>query len=97
MVKLMELGGMVIVISGLFSFIFNYSHVLGSLLSLELIGLGIYFLMGLGSGFLGSEMFCVLYFLVMMVSEGVLGISLLVMMSSTHSSDMMKHYNSLLC
>nr|AUO29130.1 NADH dehydrogenase subunit 4L [Platorchestia japonica] len=79
------------------SFILNYSHLLNSLLSLEMISLSVYFLFGVGFVFLGGEMFYLLYFLVMMVCEGVLGLSLLIAITYGFGEDYFKSINVLVC
>nr|AYB71584.1 NADH dehydrogenase subunit 4L [Platorchestia sp. AKP-2018] len=79
------------------SFILNYSHLLNSLLSLEMISLSVYFLLSVSFVFLGGEMFYLLYFLVMMVCEGVLGLSLLIAVTYGFGVDYFKAINILMC
>nr|AUO29143.1 NADH dehydrogenase subunit 4L [Platorchestia parapacifica] len=82
---------------GFLSFILNYMHLLNSLLSLEMISLSVYFLLSVSFVFLGSEMFYLLYFLVMMVCEGVLGLSILIAVTYGFGGDYFKSINILLC
>nr|BBN80011.1 NADH dehydrogenase subunit 4L [Grandidierella fasciata] len=81
----------------LLKFIFNFNHLLNSLLTLEFVSLS--FLLGL------SEIICVydnhnvflLYFLVMVVCEGVLGLSFLILMSFNYGNDYLFSFNKLTC
>nr|CCI69377.1 NADH dehydrogenase subunit 4L [Metacrangonyx sp. 4 MDMBR-2012] len=85
------------VLMGLVKFILNDNFVLISLLSLEYISLLMYLLMSMSLPLLGGEMYYLLYFLVMMICEGVLGLSLMILISFSHSSGLMKLYNSSSC
>nr|YP_009515499.1 NADH dehydrogenase subunit 4L [Parhyale hawaiensis]AAT69315.1 NADH dehydrogenase subunit 4L [Parhyale hawaiensis]AYB71610.1 NADH dehydrogenase subunit 4L [Parhyale hawaiensis] len=85
------------VFSAVFSFVMNYNHLLNSLLSLEMISLSLYFLMGLGYMVLGMEIYNLLYFLVMLVCEGVLGLSILIMIVYGYGEDYMKSFSVLMC
>nr|CCI69494.1 NADH dehydrogenase subunit 4L [Metacrangonyx sp. 1 MDMBR-2012] len=81
----------------LIKFIFNDMYMLISLLSLEYISLLIYWCMSMNLAHLGVESFYLLYFLVMMTCEGVLGLSLLIMTSFSHSVNFLKWFNSSSC
>nr|AXI98567.1 NADH dehydrogenase subunit 4L [Pseudoniphargus elongatus] len=85
-----------ILFSGGVSFMFNYSHLLNSLLSLEFISSGIFFLMVMKFSGVSEEIFS-LYFLVVLVCESVLGLSLLITSIYSYSSDYMKSISSILC
>nr|DAZ91344.1 TPA_asm: ND4L [Gammarus chevreuxi] len=85
------------VAAGLFSFIFNYSHLLSSLLSLEFLALTVYWCLSLSIFNVGGDFFFVLFYLVMAVCEGVLGLSILISVSYSHGSDYMKMFSSLSC
>nr|YP_006234451.1 NADH dehydrogenase subunit 4L [Gammarus duebeni]AER12197.1 NADH dehydrogenase subunit 4L [Gammarus duebeni] len=82
---------------GLFSFVMNYTHLLNSLLSLEFLALMIYWSLSMSVMNIGSDFFFALFFLVMAVCEGVLGLSLLISGAYSHGSDYMKTYSSLSC
>nr|DAZ91338.1 TPA_asm: ND4L [Echinogammarus veneris] len=84
-------------VSGGVSFILNFSHLLNILLSLEFLALSVYWWLSIMVFNMSSDFFFVLFFLVMVVSEGVLGLSLLIMSVYSHGSDKMKSYSSLLC
>nr|DAZ91311.1 TPA_asm: ND4L [Baikalogammarus pullus] len=85
------------ILAGLFSFIFNYGHLLSSLVSLELMGLMVYYFLCLMMSSTSGDFFFVLFYLVFAVCEGALGLSLLVSSAHSHGSDFMKTYNSLTC
>nr|YP_010708719.1 NADH dehydrogenase subunit 4L [Caprella penantis]WCR50885.1 NADH dehydrogenase subunit 4L [Caprella penantis] len=78
-------------------FIFNYNHLLVSLLCLEFISL-LFFMAVSSFLFLKFlEPIYMLYFLVMLVSEGVLGLCLLILLSFCYGDDNFSSYNTLLC
>nr|YP_007026813.1 NADH dehydrogenase subunit 4L [Metacrangonyx repens]CCI69416.1 NADH dehydrogenase subunit 4L [Metacrangonyx repens] len=90
-----------IILFGLFmnliKFVFNNMYVLISLLSLEYISILLYWLLSMNLIYMGSEMYYLLYFLVMMTCEGVLGLSLMIMTSFSNTMNYMKWYNSSSC
>nr|YP_009525982.1 NADH dehydrogenase subunit 4L [Pseudocrangonyx daejeonensis]AXT17551.1 NADH dehydrogenase subunit 4L [Pseudocrangonyx daejeonensis] len=93
----LSMGLVIMLMGGLFKVAVNYNRLLNSLLSLELASLSLY---GLGMLFFWcslEEVFVLLYFLVMMVCEGVLGLTLLVLVMRSHSSDMMMMANCSVC
>nr|AXH38212.1 NADH dehydrogenase subunit 4L [Pseudoniphargus sp. 1-Portugal] len=85
-----------ILFSGTVSFLLNYSHLLNSLLSLEFISSSVFFLIVVKFSGLSEEIFS-LYFLVMLVCESVLGLSLLIISIYSYSVDYMKSMSSVLC
>nr|YP_010348445.1 NADH dehydrogenase subunit 4L [Charcotia amundseni]UIN24687.1 NADH dehydrogenase subunit 4L [Charcotia amundseni] len=92
-----SLMSVVMVMVGLISFFLNKNHLLNSLLSLEVVSLGVY--AGMINTLVSFNMDCffVFYFLVLVVCEGVLGLSLLVMMCFVYGVEHMKGFDSLLC
>nr|YP_007026852.1 NADH dehydrogenase subunit 4L [Metacrangonyx ilvanus]CCI69555.1 NADH dehydrogenase subunit 4L [Metacrangonyx ilvanus] len=78
-------------------FSMNNMYLLISLLSLEYISLLMYWLLSMNIIYLSGEMYYLLYFLVMMTCEGVLGLSLMITSSFSHSVNFMKWYNSGSC
>nr|CCI69481.1 NADH dehydrogenase subunit 4L [Metacrangonyx sp. 3 ssp. 1 MDMBR-2012] len=94
MVNMMIMFG---ILMNLIKFVFNNMYILISLLSLEYISLFLYWMMSMNMAFLGYEMYYLLYFLVMMTCEGVLGLSLMIISSFSHSVNFMKWYNSSSC
>nr|CCI73890.1 NADH dehydrogenase subunit 4L [Longipodacrangonyx sp. 1 MDMBR-2012] len=81
----------------LMKFVFNNKYMLISLLSLEYISLMMYLFLSFNLMFMGVEMYYLLYFLIMMTCEGVLGLSLMITSSFSHSMNFMKWYNSSSC
>nr|AXI98840.1 NADH dehydrogenase subunit 4L [Pseudoniphargus unisexualis] len=96
MLNSVMLVGLLIFYSGLFSFLFNYSHLLNSLLSLEFISLSIFLMLVYVFSNLNEEIFS-LYFLIVLVCESVLGLSLLIVSVYSYSYDYMKGMNILVC
>nr|DAZ91285.1 TPA_asm: ND4L [Gammarus wautieri] len=84
-------------VSGVFSFVWNYSHLLNSLLSLEFLVLMVYWLLSLNMFAGGGGSFFMIFYIIMSVCEGVLGLALLIMSAYSHGSDSMKNYSVLNC
>nr|ALI86970.1 NADH dehydrogenase subunit 4L [Heterometrus longimanus] len=87
--------GLMMFIFSLISFVTRSKHVISLLLSLEMMALGS--LMALSSMLLmkGGESFIIIVFLTMIVCEGSLGLSLLVMMTRFFGNDYLKTTNLL--
>nr|QEJ81961.1 NADH dehydrogenase subunit 4L [Metacrangonyx sp. n. DJ2019] len=81
----------------LVKFIFNNTYVLISLLSLEFISLLMFWLISMNVIYMGSELYYMLYYLIMMTCEGVLGLSIMIVSSFSHSMNFMKWFNSSSC
>nr|CTP93683.1 NADH dehydrogenase subunit 4L [Pseudoniphargus sorbasiensis] len=96
MLSYIMLSMIFILFSGTIKFMLNYSHLLNSLLSLEFISSGIFFFMIIKYSGFSEEIFS-LYFLVMLVCESVLGLSLLITSIYSYSSDYMKSMSSVVC
>jgi NADH:ubiquinone oxidoreductase subunit K len=97
MILYIELRVLVGVFRGGLRFVFNYRHLLNSLLRLEFIVLIIYYGLRL-VGLIGlSDFFFTLFYLVIAVCEGVLGLSLLIARRYRHGSDYMKGFNRSRC
>nr|ALO76469.1 NADH deshydrogenase subunit 4L [Pseudocolaspis sp. PSE01] len=82
-------------LSGFFSFLLKYKHLLLLLLSLEFMILSLYYGIFLYLSLIGYEYFFVMIFLIMSVSEGVLGLSVLVMMIRSHGNDLLLTFSFL--
>nr|YP_009503145.1 NADH dehydrogenase subunit 4L [Gelasimus borealis]AXA13747.1 NADH dehydrogenase subunit 4L [Gelasimus borealis]AZZ73252.1 NADH dehydrogenase subunit 4L [Gelasimus borealis] len=82
---------------GLWSFISYNKHLLNSLLSLEFMMLGIFWLLSVSMSMVGSEIYIGLFFLTLAVCEGALGLSLLVLIVRSHGNDYFKSFNILEC
>nr|QFX74891.1 NADH dehydrogenase subunit 4L [Pleonexes koreana] len=81
----------------LLKFILNLNHLLISLLILEFISLSFFFGLCSSMHFFNLELVFLLYFLVMVVCEGVLGLCVLVLMSFSYGMDYIFVFNKLLC
>lgn len=86
-----------LVFRGVIRFTLNYSHLLNSLLSLELMSVRIFFLINISFINSGLELFYVLYFLVILVCEGVLGLSLLIVSLYRYGEDYINSFSILIC
>nr|YP_010265181.1 NADH dehydrogenase subunit 4L [Cleistostoma dilatatum]UIP56978.1 NADH dehydrogenase subunit 4L [Cleistostoma dilatatum]UPL64982.1 NADH dehydrogenase subunit 4L [Cleistostoma dilatatum] len=93
----MILGSLVMIFCGLWSFIGYHKHLLNSLLSLEFMMLGIFWLLSLQMSTVGSEVYLGLFFLTLVVCEGALGLSLLVLIVRSHGNDYFKSFSILEC
>nr|YP_010164040.1 NADH dehydrogenase subunit 4L [Macrophthalmus abbreviatus]QRK27329.1 NADH dehydrogenase subunit 4L [Macrophthalmus abbreviatus] len=91
------LVSLVMIFCGLSGFVSYHKHLLNSLLSLEFMMLGIFWLLGLELTNVGGEIYFSLFFLVLVVCEGSLGLSLLVLIVRSHGSDYFKSFNVLEC
>nr|YP_009127950.1 NADH dehydrogenase subunit 4L [Umalia orientalis]AJF14607.1 NADH dehydrogenase subunit 4L [Umalia orientalis] len=86
-----------LVFCGLWSFISYQKHLLNSLLSLEFMMLGIFWVMSSVMAGVGSEVYFSLFFLTLAACEGALGLSLLIFIVRTHGNDCFKSFNVLEC
>nr|YP_011034141.1 NADH dehydrogenase subunit 4L [Entricoplax vestita]WRI34035.1 NADH dehydrogenase subunit 4L [Entricoplax vestita] len=85
------------VFCGLWSFINYHKHLLNSLLSLEFMMLGIFWLLSMQVTSVGSEIYFSLFFLTLAACEGALGLSLLVSVVRSHGNDRFMSFNLLEC
>lgn len=81
------------ILRGLFIFSSRHKHLLVTLLRLEYIILNVFLILVVRVSQETGESFLTLVFLVFAVSEGRVGLSLLVSLSRSHGSDMIKSYN----
>nr|YP_009558810.1 NADH dehydrogenase subunit 4L [Metaplax longipes]QBA83259.1 NADH dehydrogenase subunit 4L [Metaplax longipes]QDR25231.1 NADH dehydrogenase subunit 4L [Metaplax longipes] len=94
---LMVFFSVIMIFCGLWSFISYNKHLLNSLLSLEFMMLGTFWLMSMEVSSVGAEIYVSLFFLTLVVCEGALGLSLLVMIVRSHGNDFFKSFNFLEC
>nr|YP_010160589.1 NADH dehydrogenase subunit 4L [Lissocarcinus arkati]QRH17778.1 NADH dehydrogenase subunit 4L [Lissocarcinus arkati] len=85
------------VFCGLWSFISYHKHLLNSLLSLEFMMLGVFWLLSMQTAGVGSEIYFSLFFLTLAACEGALGLSLLVFVVRSHGNDRFMSFNLLEC
>nr|YP_009467392.1 NADH dehydrogenase subunit 4L [Varuna yui]YP_010137768.1 NADH dehydrogenase subunit 4L [Varuna litterata]AUR43976.1 NADH dehydrogenase subunit 4L [Varuna litterata]AVA07561.1 NADH dehydrogenase subunit 4L [Varuna yui] len=93
----MIFSSLFMIFCGLWSFISYNKHLLNSLLSLEFMMLGVFWLLSLQLSMIGSEIYFSLFFLTLAVCEGALGLSLLVFIVRSHGNDYFKSFNLLEC
>nr|QGT77383.1 NADH dehydrogenase subunit 4L [Candidiopotamon okinawense] len=91
------MSSFIMIFCGLWSFINYHKHLLNSLLSLEFMMLGVFWMLMVQISSVGSETFFVLFFLTLVACEGALGLSLLVFIVRSHGSDYFSVINILEC
>jgi len=79
--------GFITILVGLYSFFTRGKHFIILLLSLEYLSLGIFMLLTLGHRF--NVIYFPILFLIFVVCEGVVGLSLLVSLRRGHGRDML--------
>nr|YP_009406936.1 NADH dehydrogenase subunit 4L [Typhlatya iliffei]ASA39459.1 NADH dehydrogenase subunit 4L [Typhlatya iliffei] len=84
-------------ICGLVSFVGRRKHLLSTLLSLEYIMLGVFWLFSVAVVNLGGDSYFILFFLTLAACEGALGLALLVSVVRTHGSDNFSSFSVLQC
>nr|YP_010895024.1 NADH dehydrogenase subunit 4L [Callicera aenea]WJW73537.1 NADH dehydrogenase subunit 4L [Callicera aenea] len=82
---------------GIFSFISNRKHLLSMLLSLEYIVLFLFYLLFIYLNMLNYESYFSMVFMTFSVCEGVLGLSILVLMIRSFGNDYFQSFNILQC
>lgn len=87
----------IMIFCGLWRFISYNKHLLNSLLRLEFIILGTFWLIRMEVSSVGAEIYVSLFFLTLVVCEGALGLSLLVIIVRRHGNDFFKGFNFLEC
>nr|QUL60380.1 NADH dehydrogenase subunit 4L [Mictyris thailandensis] len=91
------ISSMIMIFCGLWSFIYYHKHLLNSLLSLEFMMLGIFWLLSLQMSNVGSEVYLSLFFMALAVCEGALGLALMVLIVRSHGNDQFKSFSVLEC
>nr|AMW67848.1 NADH dehydrogenase subunit 4L [Dilar sp. YW-2016] len=88
---------MIIYMSGMLSFSLKRKHLLGTLLSLELIVVGLFLLLSYYLSYYSVEYYFLMMFLVFSVCEGALGLSVLVSMIRTFGNDFFSSFSVFQC
>nr|ARH54828.1 NADH dehydrogenase subunit 4L [Trigonopterus sp. 6 AH-2016] len=91
----MSISFFFVFMSGLYIYLSKYKHFLVMLLSLEVVVLSLYGTLLMYFSMYMYEYFMLMFFLTMSVCEGVLGLSLLVLIVRSHGSDMLLVFDSL--
>nr|AXS66335.1 NADH dehydrogenase subunit 4L [Cucujoidea sp. 6 KM-2017] len=89
------ISGLIMTLGGLMSFSMNRKHLLTMLLSLEFVILSLFLVMFNFLFIFNNEIYFSMIFMTLSVCEGVLGLSLLVLMIRTHGNDYFKSFNML--
>ena len=85
--RLPAIRAIFIVFRGLWRFIKYHKHLLNSLLSLEFMILGVFWLLRIQLSRVGREIYFGLFFLTLAACEGALGLSLLIFVVRSHGND----------
>nr|UFQ24737.1 NADH dehydrogenase subunit 4L [Diestrammena japanica] len=86
-----------IIMCGIWVFCSKRKHLLATLLSLEFIVLGLFFMLFNYLNLMGYELFFSMFFLTFSVCEGALGLSILVSMIRTYGNDFFQSFIILQC
>jgi NADH-ubiquinone oxidoreductase chain 4L len=89
--------GVLTTFCGLISFLSYRKHLLNTLLRLEFIILGVFFVLIFFSSGVRKELNYALFFLRLVACEGSLGLSILVSIVRSHGRDYFKRFRSLGC
>nr|YP_001936654.1 NADH dehydrogenase subunit 4L [Uroctonus mordax]ACA62678.1 NADH dehydrogenase subunit 4L [Uroctonus mordax] len=95
MMNYFSILGLMMFIFSLISFSTRIKHIISMLLSLEMMALGVFITLSSILLIKGTENFILIPFLTMVVCEGSLGLSLLVMMTRFFGNDFLKTSNLL--
>ena len=82
---------------GGWGFISYNKHILNSLLRLEFIILGVFWLIRTQLALIGSEVYFSLFFLTLAACEGALGLTMLILVVRSHGNDIFSRFNLLEC
>nr|QLY90288.1 NADH dehydrogenase subunit 4L [Caenis robusta]UJG45445.1 NADH dehydrogenase subunit 4L [Caenis robusta] len=82
---------------GLLGFVSNRKHLLATLLSLEMMVLGLYGMVIFISLFYWGDLYISMIFLTFTVCEGALGLGVLVFLVRSHGNDFFQTFNVLRC
>nr|YP_009525761.1 NADH dehydrogenase subunit 4L [Thalamita sima]AXS67535.1 NADH dehydrogenase subunit 4L [Thalamita sima]UEK25868.1 NADH dehydrogenase subunit 4L [Charybdis granulata] len=88
---------MVMIFCGCWGFIHYSKHMLNSLLSLEFMMLGVFWLMSTQLALIGSEVYFSLFFLTLAACEGALGLTMLILVVRSHGNDVFSSFSLLEC
>nr|UEK25894.1 NADH dehydrogenase subunit 4L [Thalamita sima]UEV85630.1 NADH dehydrogenase subunit 4L [Thalamita sima] len=87
----------IMILCGCWGFISYNKHMLNSLLSLEFMMLGVFWLMSTQLALVGSEVYFSLFFLTLAACEGALGLTMLILVVRSHGNDVFSSFNLLEC
>lgn len=87
----------IMIFCGGWGFISYNKHILNSLLRLEFIMLGVFWLMRTQLALVGSEVYFSLFFLTLAACEGALGLTILILVVRRHGNDVFSSFNLLEC
>nr|YP_009484181.1 NADH dehydrogenase subunit 4L [Charybdis bimaculata]AVQ04901.1 NADH dehydrogenase subunit 4L [Charybdis bimaculata]AXB37181.1 NADH dehydrogenase subunit 4L [Charybdis bimaculata] len=88
---------MIMIFCGCWGFISYSKHMLNTLLSLEFMMVGVFWLMSSQLSLIGSEVYFSLFFLTLAACEGALGLTMLILVVRSHGNDVFSSFNLLEC
>nr|AOS49775.1 NADH dehydrogenase subunit 4L [Aleurocanthus camelliae] len=68
----------------------NKTHTINNLIMLEFVVMATSFFMFMNLANMNNELYLMFFFLILMITESILGLSILIMMIRTHSNDYLK-------
>lgn len=87
----------VMIFCGVWGFITYNKHILNSLLRLEFMILGVFWLIRSQLTLVGREIYFSLFFLTLAACEGSLGLTILILVVRRHGNDVFNRFNLLEC
>lgn len=87
----------IMIFCGCWGFISYSKHILNTLLRLEFIMVGVFWLMSRQLSLIGSEVYFSLFFLTLAACEGALGLTILILVVRSHGNDVFSRFNLLEC
>ena len=88
---------MVMIFCGVWGFIAYNKHILNSLLRLEFMILGVFWLIRSQLALVAREVYFSLFFLTLAACEGALGLTMLILVVRRHGNDVFSRFNLLEC
>ena len=95
--RVMIFAPVAMIFCGGWGFISYNKHILNSLLRLEFIILGVFWLIRTQLALIGSEVYFSLFFLTLAACEGALGLTMLILVVRSHGNDIFSRFNLLEC
>lgn len=87
----------IVFVRGLVRMVISNRHLINSLLRLEFIAISVFILLNIVFTILRGDYFIIFYYLVIIVCEGVLGLSLLVILCHNYRRDLIESLNLVRC
>nr|ATU07065.1 NADH dehydrogenase subunit 4L [Neotrogla sp. 5 KY-2017] len=89
--------GLIMFISGLYSFVYNLKHLLCMLISLEFMSMSLFIFIYFYLSLLMVNKYFLMVYLTFAVCEGALGVCLLISMIRSHGNDYLENLSLMKC